>query len=293
MPKPTRRTLGVLALTTALCGGTALSASAITGGEADGERHPNVGMIFFYDDEGRFRCTASLASPTVLLTAAHCTEGTLGKTGVTFSTLIAEQGPSPLPVAADPSAGYTQEELEVAGYASGTAYTHPQYSDFTDMRNWNDVGVIFLDKPINDICPVAVAPSGFLDKFTANLLNKAIFTSVGYGTEVRKAVPTADGPNQGKRPTAESYPMLRRVADQPGQKLTSQILQLNGNLNDKKGTGGTCFGDSGGPTFKDGYQVTVTSYGYNDNCRYIGGYQRIDIPVVQDWLAGFGVTPAG
>jgi hypothetical protein len=38
--------------------------------------------------------------------------------------------------------------------------------------------------------------------------------------------------------------------------------------------------------------VTVTSYGYTSNCRYLGGLQRVDIPVVQDWLAGFGVRPA-
>lgn len=286
MHTPTRRTLGVVALAATLCVGGALSASAITGGVADGNGHPNVALIAFYDADGRFRCTASLASPTVLLTAAHCTTGTLGKTAVSFKSVIAEAPPSPLPAAADQAVGYTQAEIEGAGFVSGTAHTHPNYSNFTDLANWNDVGVIVLDKPINDITPVTVAPAGFLDQFRANLLNKTLFTSVGYGTEVRKA-------ESGKqKPTPMSYPMIRRVADQPGQKLTAQILQLNGNINDTKGTGGTCFGDSGGPTFKDGYQVTVTSYAYTDNCRYLGGYQRIDIPVVQDWLATFGVQPA-
>ena len=28
----------------------------------------------------------------------------------------------------------------------------------------------------------------------------------------------------------------------------------------------------------------MTSYGYTSNCRYIDGHQRVDIPVVQDWL---------
>jgi hypothetical protein len=285
MKRSPRRLAATAALSAGLVAGPALAASAITGGAPDGEGHPNVALIAFYDSTGRYRCSASLASPTVLLTAAHCTTGTVGKTAVTFDSVIAEQPPSPLPVAANPAAGYTEAELEAAGYASGTAYTHPNYSDFTDMKNWNDVGVIVLDKPINDIAPVKVAPTNYLDKFTPNLLNKTLFTSVGYGTEVRK-------PDTGKqKPTPMSYPLLRRVADQPGQKLTPQILQLNGNLNDNKGTGGTCFGDSGGPTFQGGYQVTVTSYGYTDNCRYLGGYQRIDIPVVQSWLATFGVTP--
>ena len=89
-----------------------------------------------------------------------------------------------------------------------------------------------------------------------------------------------------------SYPIIRRVAQLPGQKLTPQILQVNGNENDPRGTGGTCFGDSGGPAFQGGYQVTVTSYGYTSNCRYIDGFQRVDIPVVQSWLSTFGVMPA-
>jgi hypothetical protein len=38
--------------------------------------------------------------------------------------------------------------------------------------------------------------------------------------------------------------------------------------------------------------VAVTSYTYTQNCRYLGGYQRVDIKVVQDWLATFGVSPA-
>ncbi len=254
------------------------SASAITGGEPDGELHPNVGLILFYDGDGRFRCSATLISPTVLLTAAHCTSGTVGSTLVTFDSVIAEQPPSPLPVAADPSVGYTPEEITAAGYLSGTAYTHPDYSDFTDLANWNDVGVIVLDEPVVGIEPATVAPEGFLEQYTQPTLNSTIFEVVGYGTEVRKPV---SGP---QKPQPMSYPLQRRYTTSPGQKLTPQILQLNGNPNDVRGGGGTCFGDSGGPVFLDGHLVAVTSYGYTANCRYLGGYQRVDIPVVQDWL---------
>ena len=95
----------------ALLAAVAPSASAITGGEPDGNRHPNVGLILFYDSTGRYRCTATLISPTVLLTAAHCTEGTLGSTLVTFDSVIAEQPPSPFPVAANPAAGHTDAEI--------------------------------------------------------------------------------------------------------------------------------------------------------------------------------------
>lgn len=281
-----RRIAAAGALAAGLVAGSALAAHAITGGQPDGEGHPNVALIAFYDATGRFRCTASLVSPTVLVTAAHCTDGTVGRTAVTFATKIADAPPSPLPVAKDVAAGYTPAELTAAGYLSGTAHTHPEYSNFTDLKNWNDVGVIVLDRPVTHIAPVKVAPEGYLNQFRPRILNQTLFTSVGYGTEVRKA---ESGP---QKPTPQSYPLLRRVTEEKGQKLMPQILQVNGNENDPFGGGGTCFGDSGGPTFKGGYQVTVTSYGYTSNCRYLGGLQRIDIPVVQDWLAEFGVQAA-
>ena len=144
----TGRAMTIAGLALALVGATALTASAITGGEPDGNGHPNVGMIGFYDATGRYRCSATLVSPTVLVTAAHCTDGTLGKTALKFDSVIAEAPPSPLPLAANPAAGYTAAELSAAGWLSGTAYTHPEYSDFTDIANWNDVGVVVLDAPV-------------------------------------------------------------------------------------------------------------------------------------------------
>ena len=285
MTRP-RRVLVALIVLVAMLFAVALPAAAITGGEPDGDRHPNVALIVFYDATGRFRCSATLVSATVLVTAAHCTDGTLGSTLVTFDSVIAEQPPSPFPVAADPSVGYTPEELADAGYLSGTAYTHPEYSGFTDINNWNDVGVIVLDEPVTDITPATLAPTNYLDQFAQPLLNKTIFELVGYGTEVRKP---ESGP---QKPQPMSFPLLRRYTTSPGQKLTPQILQLNGNPNDPHGGGGTCFGDSGGPVFLNGYLVAVTSYGYTANCRYISGYQRVDIPVVQDWLEDFPIEAA-
>jgi hypothetical protein len=265
---------------------TVAPAAAITGGDPDGDAHPNVGLIVFYDQDGRFRCTATLISPTVLITAAHCTEGTLGSTLVTFDSVVAEEPPSPFPVASDPTVGYTDAELAAAGYLSGTAIAHPDYSDFTDLKNWNDVGVIVLDEPVTGIEPATLAPENYLDDFESPVLNSTIFSVVGYGTEVRK-------PDSGpQKPEPMSYPLIRRETTSPGQKLTPQILQLNGNPNDDRGGGGTCFGDSGGPVFLDGYLVAVTSYSYTNNCRYLGGYQRVDIPIVQDWLDQFAVPAA-
>lgn len=279
--KVLKRTLAGAAIAALISVAAAHPAAAITGGEPDGEGHPNVGLILFYEPDGRFRCSATLISPTVLITAAHCTAGNVGKTLVTFKSVIAEQPPSGFPVAANPAAGYTAAEIEAAGYLAGTSYGHPQYSDFTDMDNWNDVGVVVLDKPVVGITPATLATGNYLDQFAQPLLNSTIFDNVGYGTEVRKA---ESGP---QNPQPMSYPLIRRYTTSPGQKLTPQILQLNGNPNDTRGGGGTCFGDSGGPVFLNGLLVAVTSYGYTQNCRYLGGYQRIEIPVVENWVASF------
>lgn len=257
------------------------TATASTGGTPDGDTHPDVAMTLFYTPDGRFRCSSALISPTVLLTAAHCTDGVVGKVLVTFDSVIAEEPPAPFPDAADPEDGYTAEELAGAGFLSGEAHTHPDYSHFTDMDNWNDVGVVVLDEPVTDIDPAPLADLGTLDTIRKADLRKTLFTAVGYGTEVRKA---ESGP---QKPTPMTYPLIRRYVEMPGQKLTPQILQANGNEKDPFGTGGTCFGDSGGPLLLEGEVVGVTSYGYTSNCRYIGGYQRVEIPVVAEWLAGF------
>ena len=267
-------------------------AGAITGGTVDETNiYDNVGIIAFYDATGRYRCSATLVSPTVLLTAAHCTEGTLGDTIVSFEWFIDDAPPSSLPRAADDTGdglsqtGYQGSPAE--GWYSGTAYSHPDYSGFTALDNWNDVGVVVLDQPTEGITPAPLAPLNQLEQYRQPALNSTLFTVVGYGTEVRK-------PDSGpQKPTPQSYPIVRRYTDAVGQKLTPQILQVNGNEHDNRGGGGSCFGDSGGPTFDEaGYLVTVTSYGYTANCRYIDGLQRVDIEVVQAWLATFGVTPA-
>ena len=289
------RSLVVLSIGSAALLAASAPSRAVTGGAEDLDNiYSNVGMVVFYQPDGRFRCSGTLIAPRVFLTAAHCTFQDIGKVIVTFDPLISrteEEAEIDIPRASDDSGpddavsaiGFTATDLTPPDYEGeqswglGTPRTHPGYSDFTDLKNWNDTGVIILDEA-PDVPAAALAPENYLDAVEQPVLNSTAFLTIGYGTEVRQS----DAPP--RPPTPERQPIVRRYTTEIGQKLTDQILQLNGNEHDPRAGGGTCFGDSGGPAMHGGYVVGDTSYGYTNNCRYLGGYQRVDVPVVRNWL---------
>jgi secreted trypsin-like serine protease len=269
-------------------------AGAITGGEEDSANtFSNVGIVFFYQPDGRFRCSGTLVAPRVFVTAAHCTYQDVGKVAISFDWEISRTEPESevnIPRATDDSGpddaisaiGFTPAAIAAPEYVGeptwvlGTPRTHPDYSDFTDLKNWNDTGVVILDVA-STLPTTPLAPENYLDAFEQPLLNRTEFLTIGYGTEVRQ-----EGPP--RTPLPMRQPIVRRFTTEIGQKLTPQVLQMNGNEHDPRAGGGTCFGDSGGPAIHGGFLVADTSYGFTNNCRYLGGYQRVDVPIVRNWL---------
>lgn len=69
--------------------------------------------------------------------------------------------------------------------------------------------------------------------------------------------------------------------------VSAEFLRLA--LNPGGGSGGLCFGDSGGPDLLRGTNVVlgVNSYVTNVNCSGVGYSSRVDIPEVLEWIESF------
>ncbi len=251
----------------------ATPASAIKYGELDGARHPNVGLMVALDDAGNplWRCSGTLVSPRHYLTAGHCTYGAARVT-IWFD--------------ADVDAGRPGNGYPFAGQVFGTPYTHPNYPTASFVVN--DVGVVVLDNDFG-AAPYATLPAlGELDRMARRRGQQDVgFTAVGYG--LQQSFPDAAAwKENNQRVRMLATPSLLQI-NVPGFTGDYSLL-LSNNAN----TGGTCFGDSGGPNFIGSSNVVgaVTSYGINGNCAGTGGVFRMDTRNVQDWLKTFvGLMP--
>jgi len=248
----------LLALATCVVGLCAAApAGAIVGGERD-TVHTNVGLVRFTTADGRFRCSGTLISQTVVLTAGHCTEGPATNVYVSFDTDLALDPLAP---------GITPEEKakREAHYIMGTAHPDPGWTGKLSISKQHDQGVVVLSAPATDkwpITPAPLPPVGYLDGNQGELKNET-FTLVGYGVDI------GDKKSQivvQQRRSTTSY--LKNVQ---GEVVVFQI-----NDNDSKAGGGSCFGDSGGAVFSGGYVLGDASYVNSLTCNATGSYQRTD-----------------
>jgi hypothetical protein len=240
---------------------------AITNGEPDGDGHPYVGLMVADDADGNplWRCTGTLISPTVFLTAGHCTEQPAARATIWFAE----------DVDAEP-------DYPFDGDVDGTTYTHPDYNPAAFFLY--DLGVVVLDEPYELEEYGELPDLGVLDGIKGKD-KKAALTAVGYGLQ-------EINPN---RYTGERVRLLAPldVLNTQGvfgvPKGTSVAVSGSGVGGDSSNSGGTCFGDSGGPQFlaDTNTVVAVTSFGLNGNCAGVGGGYRVDQADDLDWLATF------
>jgi hypothetical protein len=257
----------LIALLAALAAALAIGivpAGAVTDGELDGNGHPAVVLLLMeVGGQPAFRCSGTLLSATVLLTAGHCTNGfpDFEYTGMRVFTESDVQ--SGIGITNNyPFAG--PNAVEAVSWAA-----HPLYE--TAPFFVHDVGVVHLQPPgfVLPQSQYGVLPSvDQLDSLkTKRGLQDVTFTSVGYGLQQINPVFI-----QSDRVRMVAHPHLIQI-NVPG--FTGDFSLL---LSNNHSTGGTCFGDSGGPNFLGNSNVVagVTSFGINGNCAGTGGVFRMD-----------------
>jgi len=243
------------------------AAFAVTNGVKDGDHHPAVVLILM-EQYGvpAFRCSGVLIAPTIVLTAGHCAGAPGEFSGMrVFTESDVENGDNNYPFAG-PNA------VEAIRWAA-----HPDYPSQPFV--FNDVGVIELAEPV-DLDEYATLPVvNILDKLAKRRgLQDVTFTAVGYGLQRINPVFV-----ESKRIRMYSTPRLIQI-NTPG--FTGDFSLL---LSNNHATGGTCYGDSGGPNFIGDSMVVggVTSFGLNGNCAGTGGVFRIDRRNVLDFINDF------
>ena len=240
-------------------------AAAITGGELDGEDHPNVGlMIADIDGVPAWRCSGTLIAPRVFLTAGHCTGD--GATGarVWFESDLTNNVDYPYP---GPSA------------IEGTPIPHPLFA--TVATNYYDVGVVILDQPAAGILPALLPEPGLLSQLKKERILEgghaqgAYFKSVGFG-----------GTLTSWPPPVIDYDRIRRWSESEFASLTQNNLHLfQRAVFDESGS---CFGDLGGPLFwtdTTGKEIVVAVTSTGDaQCVATGFNYRVDVPEILEWI---------
>lgn len=234
------------------------AASRITNGTIDGVGHPGVVLIIM-DVAGSpaYRCSGTLIAPKIVLTAGHCTGEPGEFTGMRiFTESDVQNGTNNYPFAGP-------NTIEARAW-----HSHPQFTEAAFFLH--DVGVIELQSGVALPARAYGTLPGVNALEVLKPSNATSFTSVGYGL-------------QRINPAHVVAEKVRMVA-------TPHLLQINTGftgpgsllLSNNASTGGTCFGDSGGPNYLGASSVIagVTSFGINGTCGGTGGVFRVDRPDV-------------
>jgi Trypsin len=279
--------LAALAIAVAIAVGPA---SAITDGVPDGNGHPYVGLMVAQDSHGNplWRCSGTLLSPTVYLTAGHCTEAPAAHAEIFFAAHI----DTDTHYVSKAAGGTGCDNAAVTGYpchgdVGGTTYPHPDY----DPNRFfvRDLGVVALSSshPSSNGVYGLLPEENQLDALQRQRGQQDVtFTAVGYGLQA-SFPDAASWKDQADKTRMVAHPYLLQI-NSPG--FTGDFSLL---LSNNHASGGTCFGDSGGPNFIGNSNVIagVTSYGLNGNCAGTGGVYRLDRSWNLDWLSDtFGIN---
>jgi hypothetical protein len=265
---------------------------AVTGNYEKDFVHDYVGLLVFYTtpdpetgDPFSHRCSGSLISPTIIVTAGHCAEG-VDEGRVYFQQSVAPNY--------DPDAfgGLGGDETTGYPYENGITFSRADnygFDGFASYPDTHDVGVVVLDEPYTP-------PSGTFgilpeDGLVADLVAEAgssakktlRFRTVGYGLSDQDPRPVSTR----ERLTAWGYLI----------EGSSGVTEFNikTTANASMGKGGSCNGDSGGPVLVEGTNVLagVVSFGMNPQCKGQDYSYRLDRQEVIDWILDPNRADAG
>jgi len=240
------------------------ASQAITDGVPDSSNdYSFVGLMVAKDGGGTpmWRCSGTMLNDEWFLTAGHCVEAPAAQIEIWFRN------------------GYPNQIGAADGYpftgdAHGVPVTDPDY--FFPFR---DVGLVHLTSPYARSEYGQLPSLNQLDSLKTQRGHQNVtFDAVGYGLQM-SFPDAASFLEHNVKTRMIAHPKLNQI-NVPGFVADFSLL-LSNNAN----TGGTCFGDSGGPNFLAGTNTVagVTSFGINGNCAGTGGVFRMD----RSWALDF------
>ncbi|HEY8176305.1 MAG TPA: trypsin-like serine protease [Gemmatimonadaceae bacterium] len=257
--------LGCDRVSTAPLQSIATAPASITHGTLDGNRHPAVILIVMdIDGTPAFRCSGTLIAPKLVLTAGHCAGEPGEFSGLrVFTESDVENGNNNFPFAGP----NTIEAVEW--------HSHPLFTENAFFLH--DVGVVLLSKAVK-LASNQYGKLPSVDQLDAlKPSSSTVFTAVGYGV-------------QRINPVFVEQEKIRMFAE-------PHLIQINTGftgdfsllLSNNASTGGTCFGDSGGPNYLGSSNVVaaVTSFALNGTCGGTGGVFRLDRKNVVDFVSQY------